>query len=112
MNIEGVLQKWFGSNWVIINWLLSSIAVVLAVAGIFFFFVCIALFVTRNNKEDDNQRLKHIKKLKTCAWITLGCFVFPVAWPLSLLIANGIGVGKIFDDLPITYSLLGVLWEL
>lgn len=112
MNISNILQKWFGQNWEIVNWLLSSISVILASAGVFFLIVGIILLTTAKNKESEQEQIRARKKAKNCLWMMGGCFIFPVAWPMALLIAHWTGVGKIFDGVPNPNNLLEVLWVL
>ncbi len=107
-----VLQAWFGQNWKVVNWLLSSAVIVLGVVGVFAIFVMIHFFVRAGKEDSLDDKKKIRKKAFYSLYIAILCLLFPIVYPIALGIADRMGVGKIFENFPNAINLIGDLWVL
>lgn len=109
--MESVLQKWFGQNWVAINWLLSTAAGILGFVAICLGILFAHFLIRARNIENLDDKVKIKKKAWSCLYLAFLAAAFPVAYPTALAIADGMGVGNIFEG-PKSLYLVKELWVL
>ena len=116
--MDSVYNKWFGPNaeiFEILTYLaygiLGVVAAVSLLAAAWLRFHDYKLAI----EEEGEKALTIKKKYKKCFWTGIACGIFPVVWPLLLLILDAAGVGKIVegDFLPSSFIELvkGSVWE-